>query len=510
MTKLWEFYQQNSERLFGQLAEHIILVISSVLLACLISIPLGIWIAHKKKVSSIILNATGILQTIPSIALLGFLIPVMGIGWTPAIFALFLYSLLPILRNVYTGITGINAHIIDSAQGLGMSSIQILLRIKLPLALPTIFTGIRTATVINVGVATLAAYIGAGGLGEFIFGGIALNNSTMILAGALPAALLAILLDVLLGLLQKGIHSKRNLIASSFLILFSLGLYVFQQQSETPLKAAMEPEFIGRRDGLPALEKSYNFNLSYSIIGSSLMYEALKNDFVDVIVGYSTDARVKSYHLKVLKDDQQVFPPYQAALLINKETVEAHPDLREICEKLSGKINDSIMTELNYQVDQQNKNVRDVARQFLKSVELYKSPQNPKYQITIGSKIFTEQYILAELYKQLIEGFLPFTVETKKGLGGTKICFEALLNNDIQMYPEYTGTTLQVMLNDITYNSSVPDSVFNFTKKELYHKYAIVQLSPLGFNNTYALMMKEDKARQEQITTIAQLVSKSN
>lgn len=510
MIDLYHFYLQNSERLFGQLAEHLGLVVISVLLACIISIPLGIYIAHKSKISSVVLNTTGILQTIPSIALLGFLIPVLGIGWAPAIFALFLYSLLPILRNVYTGITEIDKAIIDSAIGLGMAPGQILWRITLPLALPTIFAGVRTATVINVGVATLAAYIGAGGLGEFIFGGIALNNSTMILAGALPSALLAILLDAFLSLLQKGVQPKKSLISALVFIFLTLGLFAFQQKSESSLQAAMEPEFIGRSDGLPALQNSYKFNLSYSIMGQSLMYEALKNNYVDVIVGYSTDARIKSYHLQVLEDDKQVFPPYQAALLINKETIKNHPKLQAICEQLSGKINDSIMTDLNYQVDELNRSVAEVAHEFLISKKLYHKPQKANAELIIGSKIFTEQYILAELYKQLIEGHLPLSVETKKGLGGTKICFEALLNNNIQMYPEYTGTALQVMINDSTFKAHNPKEVYTFVDDKLFELYKITQLPPIGFNNTYALLMNHQQAEKENIKNISDLLKQSD
>src|SRR5690606_14204600 len=134
----------------------------------------------------------GILQTIPSIALLGFMIPLLGIGAKPAIVALFLYALLPIIRNTYSGILGVNPAVKEAATAMGMTRRQVLWKVELPLAFPVILAGIRTATVITVGVATLAAYIGAGGLGEFIFGGIALNNSAMILAGAIPAALLAL------------------------------------------------------------------------------------------------------------------------------------------------------------------------------------------------------------------------------------------------------------------------------------------------------------------------------
>ncbi len=200
---LLSFMREQAGKIFDQLLAHIGLTFISLLIAVAIGVPLGIFIAKRKKLSGTVLGFVGVLQTIPSIALLGFMIPLLGIGPKPAIVALFLYALLPIVRNTFTGIIGVDAAVRDAAKGMGMSSKQILTKVEMPLALPVIFAGIRTATVINVGVATLAAYIAAGGLGEFIFGGIALNNTNMILAGAIPAALLAIVLDFILSKVQK-------------------------------------------------------------------------------------------------------------------------------------------------------------------------------------------------------------------------------------------------------------------------------------------------------------------
>jgi osmoprotectant transport system permease protein len=159
------------------------LLLSRLFIAVLVGLPLGIYITRKKQLSGVVLGIAGILQTIPSIALLGFMIPVLGIGAKPAIVALLLYALLPIIRNTYTGITGVDEAVKEAAVAMGMSKWQVLFKVELPLAMPVILAGIRTATVINVGVATLASYIAAGGLGEFIFGGISLNNTNMILAG---------------------------------------------------------------------------------------------------------------------------------------------------------------------------------------------------------------------------------------------------------------------------------------------------------------------------------------
>ncbi|MBS7233450.1 ABC transporter permease [Flavobacterium psychroterrae] len=183
----------------------------SLLLAIAIGVPLGVLIARKRGLARPLLGTAGVLQTVPSIALLGFMIPVFGIGATPAIVALLIYALLPILRNTYTGITEVNPVVTEAGKAMGMNNNQLLFKVELPLALPFIVAGIRTAAVINVGVATLASFVAAGGLGEFIFGGISLNNSNMILAGAIPAALLAIAVGMAIGYFQKSaIESLRK------------------------------------------------------------------------------------------------------------------------------------------------------------------------------------------------------------------------------------------------------------------------------------------------------------
>src|SRR5580704_3899593 len=167
---LLTFMNQQSGKLLEQTLTHIGLTFISLLIAVVIGLPLGILISRRRKWSGIILGIAGVLQTIPSIALLGFMIPLLGIGAKPAIAALLLYALLPIIRNTYTGITGVDPSVKEAATAMGMSKWQVLFKVELPLAMPVILAGIRTATVINVGVATLASYIAAGGLGEFIFG----------------------------------------------------------------------------------------------------------------------------------------------------------------------------------------------------------------------------------------------------------------------------------------------------------------------------------------------------
>jgi osmoprotectant transport system permease protein len=189
------------------LLQHIALTVVSVLLATLIAVPLGIAITTRRRLRRWLLGFAGVMQTIPSLALLVFVIPFLGIGKAAAILALFLYALLPILRNTYTGIDGVDRELLDAAHGMGMRRWDVMRRVQLPLALPTIMAGIRTATVIGIGVATLAAFINAGGLGELIVRGLYLNDTGLLLLGAIPAGLLAIVADLLLGRLQAKLRS---------------------------------------------------------------------------------------------------------------------------------------------------------------------------------------------------------------------------------------------------------------------------------------------------------------
>ena len=182
---------------------HLFLTCLAVFLASLVAFPFAFFFAGHKQISQWILGLTGILQTFPSIALLAFMIPLFGIGTKPAIMGLFIYSLLPILRNAHTAITQIDPRLITAARGIGLYPMEIFFLVKFPLAFPTILAGIRTATTLNIGTATLAAFIGAGGLGEPIVAGLALNDTSLILEGAIPAAVLAVVIDGVFGLIEK-------------------------------------------------------------------------------------------------------------------------------------------------------------------------------------------------------------------------------------------------------------------------------------------------------------------
>jgi osmoprotectant transport system permease protein len=188
------------ERIAQRTVEHLALVAAALAAALLVAVPLGVLAARQRRIGGIVLAATGVLQTIPSLALFVVLIPLLGIGAAPTIFALFLYSLLPIVRNTHAGLTGIPQALLDSADALGLTRAARLRRIELPLALPTIVAGVRTAAVIAVGLATLGAIIGAGGYGQPILTGIRLNSTPLILEGAIPAALLALGIEALFGL----------------------------------------------------------------------------------------------------------------------------------------------------------------------------------------------------------------------------------------------------------------------------------------------------------------------
>jgi osmoprotectant transport system permease protein len=210
---LFQFFAQNSGQIVQLTIEHLWLVGVSTLLAAMIGIPLGILIARRPFLNKPVLGGANVIQTIPSLALFGFLLPVPWLGDRAerlAILALTLYALLPVIRNTYTGIRGVDPAVVESARGMGMTDSQLLWQVELPLAMSVILSGVRVAVVISVGLATIAAAIGAGGLGELIFRGLAMVNNQLILAGAIPAALLALLADFSLGWLERRLRPQRQ------------------------------------------------------------------------------------------------------------------------------------------------------------------------------------------------------------------------------------------------------------------------------------------------------------
>lgn len=206
------FFSQHANEIVQATIEHVWLVSATMLLAVSIGVPLGIVVARKPWLSKPILGSANVAETIPSLALLGFLLPIPWLGDRAdrlTITALTLYALLPIIRNTAAGITGVDPAVREAARGMGLTARQILFQVELPLSMSTILAGVRVATVLTIGIATIAAAVGAGGLGEFIFRGLAMVNNQLILAGAIPAAILALGADFLLSVMERMLRPAR-------------------------------------------------------------------------------------------------------------------------------------------------------------------------------------------------------------------------------------------------------------------------------------------------------------
>ncbi|RKQ27933.1 ABC transporter permease [Oceanobacillus halophilus] len=209
----FNYFSNNYSQILEYTVEHVQLVGLAIIISILIGVPLGIYLTTNEDLAGTVLQISSIMMTIPSIALFGIMIPILstigqGIGFLPALIALVLYSQLPIIRNTYTGINNVDPNIRDAAKGLGMTTMQRLLKVEIPNAMPLIMAGIRTATVLNIGIGAIAAYIGAGGLGSLINQGISRSNNTMVLVGAVVVSILAILVDYLLKYIEKRFTPK--------------------------------------------------------------------------------------------------------------------------------------------------------------------------------------------------------------------------------------------------------------------------------------------------------------
>ncbi|MBT2640028.1 MULTISPECIES: ABC transporter permease/substrate-binding protein [unclassified Bacillus (in: firmicutes)] len=282
-------FTDRKDELLSALLEHIQISFIALFFAVLIAIPLGIFLTRRKRISEGIIGITAILQTIPSLALLGLLIPLFGIGKVPAIIALVAYALLPILRNTYTGINEVDPSLIEAARGMGMNSKRRLLKVELPLAMPVIMAGIRTAMVLIVGTATIAALIGAGGLGDLILLGIDRNNTALIVLGAIPAALLAILFDLVLRRFET-VSFKKSLItigALSLAVLFIMVIPFLGGKNEEEIviggKLGSEPEIlINMYKLLIEEETDHSVQLKPGLGKTSFVFAALENGNIDI------------------------------------------------------------------------------------------------------------------------------------------------------------------------------------------------------------------------------------
>jgi osmoprotectant transport system permease protein len=281
-------------------------------------------------------------------------------------------------------------------------------------------------------------------------------------------------------------------------------------QDKTPLlQPAFEAEFLERPDGLRGLKETYNFefNLEPKQMRSGLMYKACADGTVDVIDAFATDGRIAAYELKPLADDKSFFPPYEAAPLVRQAALEAHPELRDVLNQLAGRLSSETMRQLNYQVDEEHRDARKVAREWLAKNGLLAADAEPGSgeagTVTIGGKDFTEQEILGEMMAQLVEHKTDLAVERRLRLGGTMICFQALNAGDLDLYADYTGTGLvQILKRDAV---SDPQEAYDIVQKEFQEQFDLTWLKPFGFDNTYAVTMRREQADRLGLDTISDM-----
>ena len=380
MEGFFNFLAANWRELLVLTREHIVIVLFATGLAVLIGLPLGILLTRIKSLQTPILGFANIMQTVPSLALFGLLIPIPfigGIGSRTAIIALALYALLPVIRNTVTGIFGIDVKVREAAEAMGMTGGQILRMVELPLAMPVILTGIRVAVVISVGVATVAAAIGAGGLGTYIFRGLRQNDNNLLVAGALASALLALLCDFALDQLERS----------------------YKISEANP----------GRR--------------RFAIAGAAVVFAAI------IGAGYISNFRSE---------------------ISNNDGVNA-------------------------------------------------AEHRP---IIVASKDFTESVILAEILAQMLEKE-GVEVIRQFELGGN-LAHDGLLSGEIDVYPEYTGTAYTAILKHPPLTD--PQQVYGETKAEYAEKFKLTLSPPLGFANDFAILVRGDVARKNNLKTISDVV----
>ncbi|MEK5529354.1 osmoprotectant update ABC transporter permease/substrate-binding subunit OpuFB [Viridibacillus sp. FSL R5-0468] len=333
MTNLVDVFNERKGQLFASLLEHIQISFIALFFAVVIAIPLGIYLTNKKKIAESIIGISAVLQTIPSLALLGLLIPLFGIGKIPAIIALVVYALLPILRNTYTGINEVDASLKEAAMAMGMNTRKRLMKVELPLAMPVMMAGIRTAMVLIVGTATLAALIGAGGLGDIILLGIDRNNTALIVLGAAPAALLALAFDFLLKKLES-LSFKKTVIALSAisitaLLMIFLPLMNINEKEEIVIagKLGSEPEIlINMYKLLIEDETDLNVQLKPGLGKTSFVFNALKSGSVDIYPEFTGTAISEFLKEKAINNNQDdVYRQAQEGMLKKFDMVMLSP-----------------------------------------------------------------------------------------------------------------------------------------------------------------------------------------
>lgn len=303
--------QERKGELLTALIEHMQLSFISLFIAVIIAIPLAIYLTRHKKLAAVMIQITSIFQTIPSLALLGLMIPLVGIGSVPAVIALVIYALLPILRNAYTGLNEINPSLNEAADAMGMSRWRKLIKVQIPIAMPIIMAGIRNAMVLIIGTGTIAALIGAGGLGSLILLGIDRGNNHLILLGAIPAALLAILFDYLLSLFEK-ISFKKTVITLGILSVLILGLLIAplltKDKEELIIagKLGAEPEIImNMYKYLIEDQTDVEVTLEPNMGKTTFVFNALESGDIDVYTEYTGTILATFLNEEITSSDEQ-------------------------------------------------------------------------------------------------------------------------------------------------------------------------------------------------------------
>ncbi|MBU3112307.1 ABC transporter permease/substrate-binding protein [Clostridium lacusfryxellense] len=353
MNSFMNFVIERKDEILTRFMEHIQLTIFAIVIAIAIAIPLGILIVRFRKLSTPVIGFANVVQSVPSLALLGFLIPLLGIGSKPAIIMVVMYSLLPIVKNTFTGLTNINPALIEAADGMGLTNTQVLLKVRFPLAMPIIMSGIRISSVTAVGLMTIAAFIGAGGLGYLVFSGVQTVNNNMILAGAIPACVLAIFLDFIIGKVEnivvpegiKDTHVNKNTknktifgskkfkiwtsVVVLVVILSSVGISFFGNKTSITIGSKNFNEQLILGDMLASLieEKTdLKVERKLNLGGTNVVYSAMQSGDVDMYVEYTGTVLVNILKQPGLTDTDKVYNKIKKDLLA-RDNIEVLNDM---------------------------------------------------------------------------------------------------------------------------------------------------------------------------------------
>lgn len=527
MNQDWDFWLQHWPDVTLRLGEHGALLLLSLTAALAIGLPLAVGLRRLPWVAGPVVTGASVVQTIPVLALLGVLLPLLGVGKLTVVTALFLYSLLPILLNTIAGLAAVDARVVESARALGLTSRQLFWQVELPLALPTIIAGVRAAAVINIGVAMLGALIGAGGLGALVFRGIATNQATVVLLGAVPAALLAMVVDGGLAWLQRSGRSslRRATWAAGGLVtacLLMMAGTAWPRHSIEQLRLGVTTGFQSRADGFQLWSEFYRLpSFAVRELEPSLLYEALRQGEVDLAFGHATDGRISAFGLRVLTDDKNFFPSYQAAPVVRGDLLARAPAVARALSGLAGAINDDTMRALNDRVDTGEETPRSAATKFLTGwaqargvawnaeAAAAKSSAIGPADVVIGAQNFTEQYVMGQILVQLINGSTSLRAQLRSGLTSSSICFQALERGEIDLYIAYSGTlllnVLQANPESVRASSHDQTALNTLVNTALASHPKVRWMEPLGFNRTYVLLIRADDPRLRRVTTHSEL-----